>query len=167
MKKKENNHPKESLIGRKVKGFKFDSEKYNGLLYAPLMYDYIGEVGEIIKYHSFDNSYRVEFDASSWHYPADLIEQHLVEDNPLDSLPMLGEGVLCEVWDDEHYKSKRYVCARTLKGYIAWAGVYGKEEEEINYSRIHHWKHTQPIEQVKQYTKEQLEKIVGHKFEII
>jgi hypothetical protein len=71
-----------NLIGRKVKGFKFDDDKYKGLDYNRAMDSCIGEIGEIVSYyHPFD-CYYVEFINKKWSYPASLIEQHLVEESP-------------------------------------------------------------------------------------
>lgn len=157
---------KKELIGRKVKGFKFEDEKYNNLPYSEAMNDYIGKIGVIKKYYGCDNSYEVQFEKAQFWYPGELIEQHLVSDNPLDSLPMLGEGVLCEVWHGSEYiRAKGFVCARTPYGYVAWASA--QEKEHIDYRRIIYWENARPIEPVKQYTKEQLEEILGHKFELI
>lgn len=36
------------LIGRKVRGFKFEDKKHNGLAYNQAMDNYIGKIGKII-----------------------------------------------------------------------------------------------------------------------
>jgi hypothetical protein len=75
------------LIGKKVKGFKFDDDKYKGLDYNRAMDSCIGEIGEIVSYyHPFD-CYYVEFINKKWSYPASLIEQHLVEESPKPITP--------------------------------------------------------------------------------
>jgi hypothetical protein len=153
---------KKELIGRKVRGFYFDDGKYYGLDYLPSMHNYIGKIGVIKEYYD-ENSYEVDFGTQTWTYPAELIEQHLISDNPLDNLPMISEGVLCEVWDNEDEPFKMFVCARTPIGYVAWASAE-KEGFDLYPS---YWKNARPIEPVKQYTKEQLEEMVGHKFELI
>ena len=66
------------LIGKKVRGFKFDGRfscKYN-----KSMNKYIGKIGVITEYINYLNSWRVDFSDDYWWYPAELIEQHLVED---------------------------------------------------------------------------------------
>lgn len=68
----------ENLIGKKVKGFRFDENKCQ-LYYLVEMNNYIGEEGFIIDYDINDNSYLVMFIAESWWYPAKLIEQHLID----------------------------------------------------------------------------------------
>ena len=74
---------KEELIGKKVRGFKFDNGKYCNLDYAINMDDYIGKEGVIIEYDSGFNSYGVRFeDGMSYHYPAERIEHHLVVEEP-------------------------------------------------------------------------------------
>ena len=66
------------LIGKKVRGFKFESMKYNDLPYETEMDKHIGEIGEIIV--EFKKEVRVLFTNASWYYPKSLIEQHLVEE---------------------------------------------------------------------------------------
>ena len=73
------------LIGRKVRGFKFEDKKYhNGLSYCRNMDKYIGVIGTIKGFSPRLNAYEVHFEDVYWHYyPAELIEQHLVEE-PID-----------------------------------------------------------------------------------
>lgn len=66
----------EDLIGKKVKGFKFEGD------YSSKMNRYIGEVGEIINVNLAETIVRVEFTNGSWCYPADQIEKHLVKELP-------------------------------------------------------------------------------------
>jgi hypothetical protein len=78
-----NNMKKEELIGKKVRGFRFENGKYCNLDYAINMDDYIGKEGVIIEYDSGFNSYGVRFeDGMSYHYPAERIEHHLVDEEP-------------------------------------------------------------------------------------
>lgn len=60
------------LIGKKVRGFKFEDD------YVPQMDDHIGEVGEIISVYLKKRTIRVQFNKTTWRYPADQIEKHLV-----------------------------------------------------------------------------------------
>lgn len=70
------------LIGKKVKGFEFEIEKSRCFFFTEQMYEYIGKLGTIIHYRKRCNSYTVEFeDGRKWNYPAELIEQHLVEES--------------------------------------------------------------------------------------
>ena len=66
---------KEELIGKKVRGFKFEGTSYN-----PRMEVHIGEIGEIIEYKPESNVYGVQFKSDAWYYPAERIEHHLVVD---------------------------------------------------------------------------------------
>ena len=68
-----------NLIGRKAKGFRFESGKHKDLYYAGLMDKHIGEVGEIIRYIADYDCYRINFNGDSWDYPASEIEAHLVD----------------------------------------------------------------------------------------
>lgn len=73
---------KKELIGRKVKGFAFETTEHIG--FSPVMYDYINVIGTIIHYNEYNDSYSVIFDDTDWHYPASLIEQHLVPESQTD-----------------------------------------------------------------------------------
>ena len=64
------------LIGKKVKGFKFEGD------YASKMNKHIGKIGEIISVNLKKTIVRVEFTTGSWCYPADQIEKHLVKELP-------------------------------------------------------------------------------------
>jgi hypothetical protein len=70
---------KEELISKKVRGFKFKGE-IGRIMFNSSMKDTIGEVGTIIEYDKKFNTFQVNFRDSSWFYPAELIEQHLVEE---------------------------------------------------------------------------------------
>ena len=64
----------EDLVGKKVRGFKFEGD------YVPQMDKHIGEVGKIISVKLSKKTVRVEFTNGSWCYPADQIEKHLVKE---------------------------------------------------------------------------------------
>lgn len=67
----------ESLIGRKIKGFKF--EDIPGVLYhTEKMNQYIGKPGKIDVYFDIIESFAVKFDDRAFIYPAAEIEQHLI-----------------------------------------------------------------------------------------
>ena len=62
-----------NLIGRKVKGFKFER---GVILYPPLTDKHIGEIGKI---KSIGDDYvLVQFKDGYWRYPLDQIEAHLI-----------------------------------------------------------------------------------------
>jgi len=65
----------ERLIGKKVKGFKFEK-----LWYLQKMDNYIGKIGTIKQYDKNEDWCIVEFDEDGFAYPANQIEAHLVED---------------------------------------------------------------------------------------
>jgi predicted RNase H-like HicB family nuclease len=76
---------KEELIGKKVRGFRFESDKNYGLQYMPNIMDkYVGKIGVIKEYNIMFENYGVKFeDGMSYHYPAERIEHHLiVEEEP-------------------------------------------------------------------------------------
>jgi hypothetical protein len=143
------------LIGKKVKGFKFEDGKYNGLEFSKKMNRYIGEIGEIIEYNETNNRYKVEFKDDYWLYPAELIEQHLVEETPLDDLPMIGDGVLMEVSGNDENWFQYNVIGKNKHGFfIAW--------DSENFS-TNLWKHARPITPKTKITRKEFES----KFEII
>lgn len=74
------------LIGRKVKGFKF--EGIDRMNYNPSMDKNIGKTGEIISYREDIDFYGVMFGDMSNLYPASEIEKHLVDK------PKRGDKVL-------------------------------------------------------------------------
>jgi hypothetical protein len=177
-----------NLIGRKVKGFKFEHEKYNELTYAREMDEKIGEIGTIVSYNELSNSYCVEFKDDYWYYPASLIEQHLVdesskleeidvdkilekgiansrlnkESNPLDNLPIIGEGVLMEVSKNNVEWDKRFVFAKYGKYFLAHDGA--SELEDINYNITPSvWYYCRPITPKTKITRAEFER----QFEII
>ena len=70
----------EDLIGRKVRGFKFENGKYNGLIYGDVMGKYIGEIGVISTYHDGTGNFGVCFKDDYFYYPGQLIKEHLVDE---------------------------------------------------------------------------------------
>lgn len=69
-----------NLIGKKVRGFKFDSDDYPHLGYNEGMSYYINQIGVIVDFNG-RTTYEVQFtDGRTWSYPAELIEQHLIEE---------------------------------------------------------------------------------------
>jgi hypothetical protein len=65
------------LIGRKVKGFRFNHEVIH---YGSHMDKYIDQEGTIVSYDSYGPGYTVIFDVySRYTYPAELIEKYLIE----------------------------------------------------------------------------------------
>jgi predicted AlkP superfamily phosphohydrolase/phosphomutase len=144
---------KNKLIGKKIKGFKFDSGK---VYYSHLMDKHIGEIGTIINYDDNQNYFDVDFGYKQWAYPAELIEQHLVEENPLDDLPIIGDGVLMEVSVDGITWDARNVIGITKENKII-AHVDGGM---LSYG---FWKHARPITPKTKITRKEFES----KFEII
>jgi hypothetical protein len=67
------------LIGKKVKGFKFEDRL--SLSCVSSMTRYIDKIGVITLYLDYNESYMVEFDGGKqYQYPADQIEAHLVDE---------------------------------------------------------------------------------------
>ena len=90
------------IIGRKMKGFKFDGFKYNYLNYHLNMNKHIGNEGEIVSYMEEYDCYYCKFSDREWAYPAKLIMQHIV-DTPqeLTLLEKFQQG-----WEIRHNKSE-------------------------------------------------------------
>lgn len=87
-----------NLIGKKVRGFKFESTE---IVYSKQMDKHIGVVGEIKEYYPNTYAFRVQFpDGESWSYPAELIEQHLVEDEPTTGRKIIvNESIVSAIVD--------------------------------------------------------------------
>jgi len=102
----------EKLIGKKVLGFKFEGRK--GCTFNANMIDVVGLKGEIDIYERELNSFKVRFsDIMYWHYPADQIEAHLVN----DETPTLSDGVMMLVSDDEINWEPRKVVLKSKEGF--------------------------------------------------
>ena len=112
---------KEELIGKKVRGFKFDAIKYI-YGYSDIMDDYIDQIGIIVEYDLDCNAFLVSFEDINFYYPAERIEHHLVV-------------------EEENEKTK-VVCTNTICqgecGECNYMEVVSKEEptKEINYNNV-------------------------------
>jgi hypothetical protein len=134
-----------NYVGRKCKGFRFED-----IGFTNFMEKYIGKIGEIISQNKLN--VLIEFENRCYFYPISLIEEHLIPESP--EIPQLGDGVEMKVSHDGIEWHKKKVIAQTQDGlFIDIDGAW--------------WKHAQPIQEVKKYTKEELVKIVGHDFEIV
>lgn len=132
----------EKLIGKKVKGFKFETIK-DKCHFTNEMNKFIGVVGEIKDYYTYQNSFRVYFKNREYSYPADQIEAHLVE----DEIPTLSDGVMMLVGFNNTSWHKRKVIGQKNGVYYAWNGDI-----------ILKYKYAKPIEPTKE---EQLIAILG------
>ena len=154
-----------NYIGRKCKGFRFEDET-DDIPWVQSMEKHIGEIGVIVKQGDF--YVIIEFQSFSWRYPIYLIEPHLIDvdtslqnvDTSLQNvdtypeIPQLGKGVEMEVSANCIEWFKRNVIAKKHDGlFISDYGSF--------------WKHARPIQEVKKLTMEELESIVGFKFEIV
>jgi hypothetical protein len=139
--KKEKSYP--NYIGKKIKGFKFESTK--DVSWLEEKSGYIGRIGEI----TCQDIYRVgvHFDDDYWYYPIDLVEQHLVEEEP--KLPERGEEIL--VWDYEEDEPEKRIFVSYIEGAIEPIHTYT-------------WRYWKPIPSVKEYTHKELEQKLGEKF---
>ena len=90
-----------NLIGKKVKGFKFEDDKYPSN-YNKEMDRYIGEVGEIITHKKDYNSYKVLFKDNFFYYPAELIEKHILEEFERGEVVLVRDNDIDE-WYEETY----------------------------------------------------------------
>lgn len=124
------------LIGKKVKGFKFEDR--SGLYHTKPMDEYIGKVGKIIKYLERYNSYRVQFKDEFCHYPAELIESHLVDEWVIGEEYefSFGNGT----WEKSELLAilpksfkRRYVCKYSEDDTINFSHIRSIENREILY----------------------------------
>jgi len=72
-----------NLIGKKVRGFEFESRDH--CVWFVTLEDYIGRVGVVDEYLDKVNVCIVKYGDDCLLYPAELIEQHLVEDSVSDT----------------------------------------------------------------------------------
>lgn len=106
-----------SLIGRKVRGFKFESET-DEVFYTRFMDKLIGEIGKITDY--FDDCFTVKFKDNYWGYPASLIEAHLVEESVDRKISDFKEGEhlidgdYLQVWNDNQFKTANITASELI-----------------------------------------------------
>jgi hypothetical protein len=136
----------ENLVGKKIKGFKFEGRR--GYSYARSMDKYIGEIGVIT--NQDEEAVTVKFKEDWWNYPLPEALEHIIQDKP--TIPELGEGVMMEVSHDEKPWFETKVIAKYKNNYITNLGGF--------------YPYARPI-QPKKVTMEELEQLVGGKFEIV
>lgn len=141
----------QDLIGRKVRGFRFENEKGN-VYWNIGMRAYIGKVGQIIE--KIGGFVTVQFDDATWGYPISLIHEHLVEYTTSPQIIDLSnvEGVDMLVSCGALNWSTRNVVAKVNGRYIDSDGDS--------------WNFAKPIE-VKKVTMKEVEELFGCKVEIV
>jgi hypothetical protein len=136
----------ENLIGKKIKGFKF--EKTSRYSYVGSMDKHIGEIGVITNQDEYVVT--VKFKEDWWNYPLPEALEHIVQEEPI--IPELGEGVIMEVSQNQKQWFETKVIAKYKNNYITNLGGF--------------YPYARPI-QTKKLTMAELEELVGGKFEII
>jgi len=119
----------EKLIGRKVKGFKFESEK--GFSYLKSMDNYIEKEGIIKIYNDIYNCFVVSFKDNCYSYPADQIEAHLVE----DEIPTLSDGVMMLVSFNNIDWFERKVIGKKNNYFYCWNEEYKNLIQVCDYAK--------------------------------
>jgi hypothetical protein len=127
----------ENLVGKKMKGFEFK---------GGYMDSAIGKIGEIIG--QSDHHIKVKFSGLVCLYPLPEALEHIIQDEPI--VPELGDGILMEVSDGGKWRTKKVLCSSN--------GLFVTDPIL--------WQHARPI-QPKKVTMEELEQLVGGKFEIV
>jgi hypothetical protein len=146
---------KEDLIGKKVRGFKFEDTK--DVYYVTKMGSHIGEIGIIALYKPEHNTYRVDFPNDYWFYPAAEIEKHLIENEMKITIKKseLKEiyDVACDTWqtkiakyatrepfgdtvdftEEEVFEMFR---AATTSQLPVLNKIFGEREEKIDFDKI-------------------------------
>ena len=135
-----------NLIGRKIRGFKFED---TNIVYLSVMNSNIGEVGEITFVSKKD--VMVQFENDRWYYPIDQIEKHLISEE--NEIPELGEGVLMEVSDSEDFCLS---CEEVVIG--SYIGLFLVDES----THSSYWKYARPIKEKVVLTHKQ----IAEKFDI-
>jgi hypothetical protein len=114
---------------------------------------HIGEVGKITQYFDNNNSYRVNFENKSWIYPAELIEQHLMDEekstfNPIamncnqeqfDDVRRLLESNQCEIEDITNFKEHSYLVNNFTNQNKVIGNVFKCMSEDFNRKVFHKW----------------------------
>ncbi len=137
----------ENLVGKKMKGFEFRENEF--LEYRLEMDDFKGKIGKIF----YNDSILVTVDfgtSKTFSYPLPEALEHIVQEEP--TIPELGESVLMEVSHDGENWFKQYMIAKYKEKYIS--------------NLLVSYTHVRPI-QPKKLTMEELEELVGGKFEIV
>lgn len=169
----------EELIGKKVKGFKFESNE--NLVYYRYMGKYIGKIGYVTKKYD-DGTCRIDFGGNYFFYPIDQIEDHLVEEETKphsfcetpeekctmnycddngcqnrkrvlveeNEIPTLTDGFMMLVSDDNENWEKIKVFGKKDNFFYGWG--YLSEYGAVK------WKYAKPLEPTKE---EQLTAILG------
>ncbi len=108
---------KDDLIGRKVRGWKFESiPPPMNLRYDSYMDDHVDEIGEIISYAISNNSYYIQFKGDGWNYPASEIHAHLIPSLQLTA-PSGKPYVIGPVETEEvDLRLRTFLCENGLKG---------------------------------------------------
>jgi hypothetical protein len=143
------------LIGKKVRGFKFEDTK--DVYYVTKMGSHIGEIGLIALYKPEHNTYRVDFPNDYWFYPAAEIEKHLVENEMKITIKKseLKEiyDIACDTWqtkiakyatrepfgdtvdftEEEVFEMFR---AATSSQLPVLNKIFGEREEKIDFDKI-------------------------------
>ena len=138
----------ENIVGKKMKGFEF------GRGYVKEMDKHIGEIGVIT--NQDEGAVTVQFKEDWWNYPLPEALEHIVQEETIvpkePIVPELGEGVMMEVSQNQKQWLEKRIIAKYKNNYITNMGVY--------------YQYARPI-QPKKVTMEELEQLVGGKFEII
>ena len=111
------------------------------------MHDFIQKGREYLRQMLVGNEHELPNKSSN-------IDYGKIEHDPLDNLPLIGDGVLMEVSHDGIEWNKRYVLGKRDNYFFAW--------DKENYDDIWRWKHARPIQKTK-ITRKEFES----KFEII
>jgi len=129
----------ESLIGREVRGFSFESGLDTDILYVPEMDSFIGVIGKVIEVQN--GAVMIDFPLTHFWYPLSEIHAHLVDEPTPQTYPaktavgpVLTEEMAKRVYDRLLEMGKRNGAQQ-----IGW-GVYGVstcyEIEEIRFGHI-------------------------------
>lgn len=107
------------LIGKKVKGFKFETDKEDLILDYKIMDFFTDKIGEIISYCEVNDAYEILFNETfRWWYPADQIENHIVESNEMVEEPKESEIKTPDYYDNSKGSLYKIAEQRKWNAYI-------------------------------------------------
>lgn len=143
------------LVGRKVKGFKFENRRE--LSFTKPMEKNIGEIGIIVSYDIKYDCFIVRFKNKDWGYPASEIEQHLVNEVQKGEMALFSDDN--KVWEEsiflESHDDNRVHPFTAVKPTSLWKYKDGKSFWTEDYAYM------KRIE-APTYTIEQLKEKVGN-----
>lgn len=129
----------EDLVGRRMIGFRFDSDK-DGMFFSEHMEKYIGREGKIISLDRPSSVLVLFSDGTIFYYPVKLVVEHLIteeaEDTKDDKGIKFNEGKLpMSVIKKQFPNALKAIVMCSLYGHSKY-NANGEDEDWLNYTRV-------------------------------